>query len=87
VKRRGIGSFLITASDNALLAPGYRELDLFTETNEPAVTLYNKLGSASSNDCGSHLLRTSCRSRGALGSCGSSHREEGESCSCCSGSR
>jgi hypothetical protein len=72
MKRRGIGSFLITASDNALLAAGYRELDLFvTETNEAAVTLYNKLGSASSNDCGSHLPRTSCRSRGALGSYGS----------------
>jgi len=45
MKRRGIGSFLITAGDNALLAAGYRELDLFvTDTNEAVVTLYIKLG-------------------------------------------
>jgi ribosomal protein S18 acetylase RimI-like enzyme len=44
MKRRGIGSFLITAGDNALLAAGYRELDLVvTDTNEAVVTLYIKL--------------------------------------------
>jgi ribosomal protein S18 acetylase RimI-like enzyme len=44
-KRRGIGTFLIAASGNALLGSGHPTLDLFvTETNEPAVNLYRKLG-------------------------------------------
>jgi ribosomal protein S18 acetylase RimI-like enzyme len=45
VKRRGIGSHLIAASGNALLAAGYEELDLIvTEANGPAGNLYRKLG-------------------------------------------
>jgi ribosomal protein S18 acetylase RimI-like enzyme len=44
-KRRGIGTFLIAGTGNALLEAGRPELDLFvTEANEPAVTLYRKLG-------------------------------------------
>lgn len=45
MKRRGLGTFLMTTSANALVTAGYSELDLFvTEENEPAVTLYRKLG-------------------------------------------
>ena len=45
VQRRGLGGALITASGNALVVAEHRELDLFvTEANEPAVTLYRKLG-------------------------------------------
>ena len=45
MKRRGIGTFIIAASGNALLSAGYATLDLFvTEANEPAVNLYRKLG-------------------------------------------
>ena len=45
MKRRGIGTFLVAASGNALLSAGYPTLDLFvTEANEPAVNLYRKLG-------------------------------------------
>ena len=44
-KRRGVGTSLLIESCNALLAAGHPELDLFvTETNEPAVNLYRKLG-------------------------------------------
>jgi ribosomal protein S18 acetylase RimI-like enzyme len=44
MKRRGIGTFLVAASGNALLSAGYATLDLFvTEANEPAVNLYRKL--------------------------------------------
>lgn len=43
-RRRGLGSFLIARSGDALLAAGHPELDLFvTEANEPAVNLYRKL--------------------------------------------
>jgi ribosomal protein S18 acetylase RimI-like enzyme len=45
MKRRGVGTFLLAATGNALLAAGHSELDLFvTEENEPAVNLYRKLG-------------------------------------------
>jgi ribosomal protein S18 acetylase RimI-like enzyme len=45
MQRRGIGTFLVAASGNALLSAGYARLDLFvTEENEPAVNLYRKLG-------------------------------------------
>jgi ribosomal protein S18 acetylase RimI-like enzyme len=45
VQRRGLGGALISASGNALMVAGHRELDLFvTEANEPAVALYRKLG-------------------------------------------
>jgi ribosomal protein S18 acetylase RimI-like enzyme len=45
MKRRGIGTFLLAASGNALLTAGYSQLDLFvTEANESAVNLYRKLG-------------------------------------------
>lgn len=45
MQRRGIGTFLVGASGNALLSGGYATLDLFvTEANEPAVNLYRKLG-------------------------------------------
>ena len=45
MQRRGIGTFLVAASGNALLSAGYARLDLFvTEANEPAVNLYRKLG-------------------------------------------
>jgi ribosomal protein S18 acetylase RimI-like enzyme len=45
MKRRGLGTFLMTTSGNALVTAGYSQLDLFvTEENEPAVTLYRKLG-------------------------------------------
>jgi ribosomal protein S18 acetylase RimI-like enzyme len=45
MKRRGIGSLLVAATGNALLAAGHSELELFvTEANEPAVSLYRKLG-------------------------------------------
>jgi ribosomal protein S18 acetylase RimI-like enzyme len=44
-KRRGIGTFLIAHTVNALLSAGYTELGLFvTEANAPAVSLYRKLG-------------------------------------------
>jgi ribosomal protein S18 acetylase RimI-like enzyme len=44
-QRRGLGTFLVTRSANALVAAGHSELDLFvTEANDPAVTLYRKLG-------------------------------------------
>lgn len=44
-KRRGIGSALLLQTGTALAAAGHPELDLFvTETNEPAVALYRKLG-------------------------------------------
>jgi ribosomal protein S18 acetylase RimI-like enzyme len=45
MQRRGIGTFLVAASGNALLSAEYARLDLFvTESNEPAVNLYRKLG-------------------------------------------
>ena len=45
MKRRGIGTFLLARTGNALLAAGHPELDLFvTEANQPAVSLYRKLG-------------------------------------------
>jgi ribosomal protein S18 acetylase RimI-like enzyme len=45
VKRRGMGTFLIATTGNALLRAGFAELGLFvTEANEPAVNLYRKLG-------------------------------------------
>lgn len=44
-QRRGVGTFLIERTGNALLRGGYPELDLFvTEENGPAVDLYRKLG-------------------------------------------
>ncbi|HET9248726.1 MAG TPA: GNAT family N-acetyltransferase [Actinomycetota bacterium] len=40
-----MGSLLVAATGNALLARGRSELELFvTEANEPAVNLYRKLG-------------------------------------------
>jgi len=45
VKRRGLGTFLLATSGNALVSAGYAHLDLFvTEENEPAVSLYRRLG-------------------------------------------
>jgi ribosomal protein S18 acetylase RimI-like enzyme len=45
MQRRGIGTFLVAASGTALLSAEYARLDLFvTESNEPAVNLYRKLG-------------------------------------------
>jgi ribosomal protein S18 acetylase RimI-like enzyme len=45
MQRRGLGTFLMTTSGNALVTAGYSQLDLFvTEENEPAVTLYRRLG-------------------------------------------
>ena len=45
VKRQGLGSFLLASSGNALVSAGFALLDLFvTEENEPAVSLYRKLG-------------------------------------------
>jgi ribosomal protein S18 acetylase RimI-like enzyme len=45
MQRRGLGTFLISTSGNALVTAGYSQMDLFvTEENEPAVTLYRKLG-------------------------------------------
>ena len=45
MKRRGLGTFLMTTSGNALVTAGYSQLDLFvTEENDPAVTLYRELG-------------------------------------------
>jgi ribosomal protein S18 acetylase RimI-like enzyme len=45
MKRRGIGTFLLHASGNALLRAGSTELDLYvTEENDPAVNLYRKVG-------------------------------------------
>jgi ribosomal protein S18 acetylase RimI-like enzyme len=42
---RGMGTFLIASSGNALLSAGFPELDLFvTEANAPAVKLYRRLG-------------------------------------------
>lgn len=44
-QRKGIGTFLLTATGNALLAAGYSELELLvTEANEGAVSLYRKVG-------------------------------------------
>jgi ribosomal protein S18 acetylase RimI-like enzyme len=45
VKRRGLGTFLLATSGNALVRAGFAHLDLFvTEENEPAVSLYRKIG-------------------------------------------
>jgi len=45
MKRRGVGTYMLTRTGNALLAAGHPELDLFvTEANRPAVNLYRKLG-------------------------------------------
>jgi ribosomal protein S18 acetylase RimI-like enzyme len=45
MKRKGIGTFLLRASGNALLRAGSPELDLYvTEENAPAVNLYRKVG-------------------------------------------
>ena len=45
MKRRGIGAFLIAASGEALRLAGHARVDLFvTEANEPAMSLYRKLG-------------------------------------------
>ena len=45
VRRRGLGTFLMATSWNALVGAGYAHVDLFvTEENEPAVGLYRKLG-------------------------------------------
>jgi ribosomal protein S18 acetylase RimI-like enzyme len=45
MKRRGIGTFLLASSGNALVSAAHSTLDLFvTEANEPAVNLYEKLG-------------------------------------------
>jgi GNAT superfamily N-acetyltransferase len=47
MKRRGVGTSLIAANGNALLAVEHSTLDLFvTEANEPAINLYRKLGFA-----------------------------------------
>lgn len=44
-QRRAIGSLLVSATGNALLAAGHTEVGLMvTESNEPAVRLYRKLG-------------------------------------------
>lgn len=44
-RRRGLGTFLMATSGNALVRAGYAHVDLFvTEENEPAVSLYRKLG-------------------------------------------
>jgi ribosomal protein S18 acetylase RimI-like enzyme len=44
-QRKGIGTVLLTATGNALLAVGYSELELLvTEGNESAVNLYRKVG-------------------------------------------
>jgi GNAT superfamily N-acetyltransferase len=45
MSRRGLGTFLLQASGNALLDAGYTRLDLYvTEDNDPAVNLYRKVG-------------------------------------------
>ena len=45
MQRRGLGTFLMATSGNALVRAGYTHVDLFvTEANEPAVSLYRKLG-------------------------------------------
>jgi ribosomal protein S18 acetylase RimI-like enzyme len=45
MSRKGIGTLLLHASGNALLRAGSTELDLYvTEENDPAVTLYRKVG-------------------------------------------
>jgi ribosomal protein S18 acetylase RimI-like enzyme len=45
IRRRGLGTFLMVSSRNALGTAGYTQVDLFvTEANEPAVSLYRKLG-------------------------------------------
>jgi ribosomal protein S18 acetylase RimI-like enzyme len=45
MSRKGIGTFLLHASGNALLGAGYAEMDLYvTEDNHPAVNLYRKVG-------------------------------------------
>ena len=47
MQRRGIGTSLIGSSGEALRSAGHTRMDLFvTEGNEPAVTLYRKLGFA-----------------------------------------
>jgi ribosomal protein S18 acetylase RimI-like enzyme len=44
-KRSGVGTSLLLETGNALAAAGHPELDLFvTEANQPAVSLYRKLG-------------------------------------------
>ncbi len=44
-KRRGIGTVLVIVTGNALRSAGHSALELFvTEANEPAVSLYRKLG-------------------------------------------
>jgi ribosomal protein S18 acetylase RimI-like enzyme len=44
-KRRGVGTSLLVSTGNALREAGHAELDLFvTQANEPAVSLYRKLG-------------------------------------------
>lgn len=44
-KRRGLGTFLMAISGNALMQAEYAHVDLFvTEKNEPAVRLYRKIG-------------------------------------------
>ena len=45
MQRREIATSLIAASGEALLSAGHTRMDLFvTEANEPAVSLYRKLG-------------------------------------------
>ena len=44
-KRRGMGTFLVRKTIDALIDRGYEELDLFvTRTNEPAIRIYERLG-------------------------------------------
>jgi ribosomal protein S18 acetylase RimI-like enzyme len=44
-QRRGIGGLLVASTGNALLAAGHTEVGLVvTESNEPAVRLYRRLG-------------------------------------------
>ena len=45
MRRRGLGTFLMATSGNALVSAGYEHQYLFvTEENEPAVSRYRKLG-------------------------------------------
>ena len=45
MSRKGIGTFLLRAAGNWLLAAGFGEMDLYvTEDNHPAVNLYRKVG-------------------------------------------
>jgi ribosomal protein S18 acetylase RimI-like enzyme len=45
IRRRGLGTFLMVSSGNALVTAGYTQVDLFvTDANQPAVSLYRKLG-------------------------------------------